>query len=246
MLSETPDAGPYLRSYDPMIMPDHLTWPEVNPARNPFDRDAAPAIIRSLSAAATVPTRPPGRSGRPEVYDWGQQQGTRWADQMSFAIVGHYGRWASGWRWGVGEADFSGGPVHAWCCPTDSMGSPEQTLGVVTESLVEWRGWLEELSERFDRFLPPLAADPADPDVWEHAVLHLVTVVVDRTCADGHWEWHCRQVLGWFLGLTAVPPERHKPLLDHSIDGRFDDFRAPSNLLILDVAERFGRAVTGR
>ncbi|MGC4807269.1 hypothetical protein [Micromonospora sp. DT233] len=163
---------------------------------------------------------------------------------MSFAIVGHYGHWASGWRWGVGEADFDGGPVHAWCCPHDSMGDPEHTLGAVTDSLIEWRGWLEELSERFDRFLPSLAAEPADPARWEQALLHLVTVVVDRTCADGGWQWHCRQVR-WFLGLAGLPSQRHEPLLDQSIAGRFEDFRTPSNLVIQDVAERFGRAVTG-
>lgn len=244
--SDVPYAEPYLPSRDPMIVPWYLTWAEVNPARQPFDPDTAPTVIRSLPPSAAVPTRPPGRSGRPEVYRWGQQQGTRWADEMSFAIVGHYGRWASGWRWGVGEADFDGGPVHAWCCPADSMGDPGQTLDVAVEALVEWRGWLEELAERFDRFLPLLAADATDPADWERAVSHLLTVVVDRTCADGGWEWHCRQVLGWFLGLAGIPSERHEPLLDRSIDGRFDTFVTPSNLLIQDVAERLGRAVTGR
>ncbi|WP_167544564.1 hypothetical protein [Micromonospora chersina] len=43
---------------------------------------------------------------------------------------------------------------------------------------------------------PSLAADPADPATWERAAFHLLAVVVDRTCADGAWEWHCRQVFG--------------------------------------------------
>ncbi|MFG3604027.1 hypothetical protein [Micromonospora chersina] len=42
--------------------------------------------------------------------------------------------------------------------------------------------------------------------------------------------------------MAGLPSERHKPLLDQSIDGRFDTFVTPSNLLIQDVAERFGAA----
>lgn len=85
-----------------------------------------------------------------------------------------------------------------------------------------------------------------DAGDWERAALHLVTVVVDRTCADGSWEGHCRQVLGWFLALAGIPSARHEPLLDRSIDDRFDTFVTPSNLLIQDVAEQLGRAVTGQ
>ncbi len=126
------------------------------------------------------------------------------------------------------------------------MGDPEHTLGVVTEALIEWRGWLEELADRFDRFLPLVVSGSADAGDWERAALHLVTVAVDRTCADGSWEGHCRQVLGWFLALAGIPSERHEPLLDRSIDDRFDTFVTPSNLLIQDVAEQLGRAVTGQ
>ncbi|MEU5528593.1 hypothetical protein ABZ744_16760 [Micromonospora chersina] len=42
--------------------------------------------------------------------------------------------------------------------------------------------------------------------------------------------------------MGELEAERHKPLLDQSIDGRFDTFATPSNLLIQDVAERFGSA----
>ncbi|MEH1057919.1 hypothetical protein V6U89_22255 [Micromonospora sp. CPCC 206171] len=245
-----PDAAPepYLRSTDPEIMPWWLTWPEVDPARHSFDRPSVPDVVRLLAPAASVPTRPPGRSGRDDVYEWGRRVGTRWADEMSVALVRHYGRWVSGWRWGVGEADLGGGPVHAWCCPADSMGSPEQTLDVVTEALVEWRGWLEELAERFGRFLPAVTDDRADValDGWERAVAHLVTVVVDRTCADGGWEHHCRQVLGWFLTVAGVPAERHAPLVEHAIGGRFDSFVAPPDRLIREVAERFAGEVERR
>ncbi|MET7804514.1 hypothetical protein [Micromonospora chersina] len=41
--------------------------------------------------------------------------------------------------------------------------------------------------------------------------------------------------------MGELEAERHKPL-DQSIDGRFDTFVTPSNLLIQDVAEPFGSA----
>ncbi|MEU5941445.1 hypothetical protein ABZ807_20190 [Micromonospora sp. NPDC047548] len=112
------------------------------------------------------------------------------------------------------------------------------TLTVVSEALIEWRGWLEELVERFDRYLPLVTDDRADValDAWERAVAHLVTVVVDRTCADGGWQHHCRQVLGWFLTLAGLPPQRHEPLVEHAIGGRFDSFVTPPDRLIRDLA----------
>jgi len=63
------------------------------------------------------------------------------------------------------------------------MSTPEATLAVVAAALVEWRGWLEDLAQRFAQFLPlPVhAGEDAVLDAWERAVAHLVTVVVDRT-----------------------------------------------------------------
>ncbi|MGI5241709.1 hypothetical protein [Dactylosporangium sp. CA-139066] len=108
-----------------------LTWPEVDPDRHPFDAAAAPAVVRALAPAAAFP----GRDATAR---------RAWADAMGSAIVGHYGRWASGWRWAVGEGDLDGGPVRAWCCFNHSITTPEATPAAVAAGLVEWRGWLEE------------------------------------------------------------------------------------------------------
>jgi hypothetical protein len=63
-------------------------------------------------------------------------------------MVERWGRWVVGWRWALDEGDFGGGPIHAWCCPRDSITSAEETLARVGAALIEWRGWLEELAER--------------------------------------------------------------------------------------------------
>ncbi|MFD0538950.1 Fic family protein [Actinomadura luteofluorescens] len=47
---------------------------------------------------------------------------------MSHALAERYGRWAVGWRWAHDEGDFDGGPVGSWCCPRDSVTTPEETL----------------------------------------------------------------------------------------------------------------------
>ncbi|MGC9665289.1 hypothetical protein ACNTMW_01900 [Planosporangium sp. 12N6] len=241
-----PDDDVPPTSTPPIIHPQLLTWSEVDPARHPFDHDAAPAVVRALPPAATVPTRPSGRAADPAVIAWSRREGDRWAKAMSAALVEHYGRWAGGWRWALDEGDFDGGPVGAWCCPRDSMTTPEATLTVVTEALREWRGWLEDLAERFPRFLPLPADAPADValDTWERAVAHLVTVVVDRTGGGSGWYRHCAQVLEWFLTAAGVPEERHDPLIDGAVGGRFESWSTPSNLVIADVAGRLAADIT--
>jgi hypothetical protein len=222
------------------IIPWSLTWPEVDPVRYTFDSVSASAVIRSLPPAAEVPSRPPGGAADSGVIWWSHDVGTAWADAMSTALVGHYGRWACGWRWSVGEGDFDGGPIRTWCCPRDSMSTPEATVAVVAAALVEWRSWLEDLSGRFGRFLPiPRGAvDDVGLEVWERAVAHLVTVVVDRTGAVSGWYRHCRQVLGWFLSAAGIPPEQHGRLLDDAIGGRFHSWSEPERLVVAEVAER--------
>ncbi|MGY0004036.1 hypothetical protein [Micromonospora sp. I033] len=223
------------------ILPWSLTWVEVDPERHPFDPATAPDVIRSLPPADAVPAPAERTALRYEAGD-------EWADAMSFAILHRYGRWATGWRYNVGEGDIGGGPVGAWCCPRHSITTPEATLTVVADALREWRAYLEDLTERFGRFLP-LVTDPAQPgdtvlDAWERAVANLVTVVVDRTGAESGWEHHCRQVLGWFLTAAGVPAARHERLIDAAIGGRFASWVTPSNLVIGEVAERLAADVT--
>ena len=238
---------PYVPEDERPVVPRSLTWPQVDPARHAFDPVAAAAVIASLPPAAEVPSRPPGRAADPEVVRW-DEVGMSWANAMSAALVGRYGRWVCGWRWSTGEGDFDGGPIGAWCCPRDSISTPEATLAVVAAALVEWRSWLEDLSERFGRFLPipPDAADDVVLDIWERAVAHLLTVVVDRTGAESGWHGHCRLVLGWFLSAAGITAEQHAKLIDDAIGGRFRSWAWPSGMEIADIAERLAHLVVGQ
>ncbi|RZU73547.1 hypothetical protein EV384_1954 [Micromonospora kangleipakensis] len=224
------------------IFPWSLTWAEVDPARHPFDPSTVPDVVRGLPAAAAVP----GRGGGDRA--WEVPGGDEWADAVSFGLVDRYGRWACGWRYSVGEGDFDCGPVGAWCCPNHSITTPDATLALVAESLVEWRRWLEDLAERFDRFLPLVTGDDAEVslDAWERAVVHVVTVVVDRTQAESAWYNHCKQVLGWFLTVAGVPDDRHDALIDAAVGGTFASWVAPSNLAIGELAERLAAEVANR
>ncbi|WP_432968413.1 hypothetical protein [Dactylosporangium sp. CA-233914] len=230
------------------IVPWSLTWPEVDPARHPFDAAAAPALVRSLPPAADVPARPAGSAANTAVIQWGHGAAKAWADAMSAALVGHYGRWACGWRWATGEGDFDGGPVHAWCCPRDSMPAPQAALDAVAAGLLEWRSWLEDLAGRFGRFLPVPAGAGEDEvlGAWERAVAHLVTAVVERTGADSGWYTHCRQVLGWFLAAAGIPAEQHTALLGEAIGGRFHSWLEPEPPVVADVSGRLARTMAER
>lgn len=226
----------------PPPSPRFLTWPDVDPARHPFDPAEAPAVVAGLPPAAAVPA-PPISSGPADlaVHRWAAEVGARWGDAMTRALVGHYGAWAGGWRWARDEGDIDGGPVGAWCCPRHSITTPEATVAAVVAGLVEWRGWLEDLAERFARFLPLPAAGPDGGDharaaACERAVAHLVTTVVDRTGAGSAWYGHCVQVLGWFLTAAGIPADRSADLAQAAVGGRFGSWVGPAEGTIAEVA----------
>ncbi|MFJ9753262.1 cell filamentation protein Fic, partial [Streptomyces chartreusis] len=106
---------------------------------------------------------------------------------MTEALVDHYGRWVLGWRWARDEGDIGGGPIGSWCCPRDSITSPEETLARVMAALCEWRAWLEALAEHFDRFRLDDVPVEDRRGVWESAAVDLVTFVVDRTSSGDAW-----------------------------------------------------------
>src|SRR5262249_36492722 len=154
---------------DKTLYPWTLTWAEVDPAQHPFDADGVFEVVASLPPATNVPSYPPPPEYRGNfIWDTAYP----WAEAMSAGLIDHYGRWAGGWGWTYGEGDLDGGPMHTWSFAAYRQPSREAKLAVVAESLMEWRRWLEDLAERFARFLPL----PADPDyaldTWERAVAH--------------------------------------------------------------------------
>ncbi|MBT2369310.1 Fic family protein [Streptomyces sp. ISL-10] len=225
------------------LWPRLLTWDEVDPARHPFDSAAAARDVRSFGPARRVPGRPDLPLGDPAMNVWSWGEAKIWADAMSYALMERYGRWVVGWRWAHDEGDFGGGPVGSWCCPRDSITTPEETLDRVVAALCEWRAWLESLAGRFEAY-------PLDPSgieeqriLWERAARNLIQHVVDRTGCGSGWYGHCRQVLTWFLSRWGVAPDIAKDLVDEAIGGRFHSWTSPDIVLIDDVAERLARAL---
>ncbi|MEU8329052.1 Fic family protein [Micromonospora sp. NPDC048839] len=225
------------------IAPRWLTWPEVDPARHPFDPTGVLDVVRSL--APPVPP-PPRWEGSVSI---GRSDAERWRETVSHALVDHYGRWANGWCWSQGEGDYDGGPGTEWCCVSHSISSPEETLALVAGSLVQWRAWLEDLAERFDRFLP-LPNPDESPDAlvvaWDVAVAQLVNLTVGRTSSDSGWYGHCKQVLSWFLVAAGLPEDRHSTLIDDAIGGRFRSWVQPSAADVADVAERLAQQLVAQ
>ncbi|WP_328396947.1 hypothetical protein [Nocardia sp. NBC_00416] len=221
-----------------------LTWDEVDPSRHPFDAAAARDTIRGLGPASAVPKRPSGGAADRRVRDWAHDAGEAWADSMTRALIEQYGRWATGWRWALDEGDFGGGPVSSWCCPADSITGAAETVARVTAALLEWRGWLEDLATRFDRY--PLAglSDPDRFQAWERGTVQLVHHVVDRTGAGDAWYRHCAQVLTWFSARWGVAGDSAQRLVDEAIGGRFGSWVGPAETVVDDIAERIARAAT--
>ncbi|WP_107459292.1 hypothetical protein [Streptomyces colonosanans] len=227
------------------FLPSALTWPEVDPRAHPFDPAAARMEIPALAPA--VPARP--RYGKDDpaslqkLSDWSWDVGAPWTEAMTRALVERYGRWVLGWRWAHDEGDIGGGPVGSWCCAAHSITEPRKTLARVASALCEWREWLEDLAERFDRY--PLGNLPPEDrqDAWERATAHLVTHVVDRTNAGDAWYGHCQQVLTWFLTRWDVTPARAAALVAEAVGGRFESWMEPEQTVVRDVAERLSASL---
>ncbi|WP_203688200.1 hypothetical protein [Catellatospora coxensis] len=213
----------------PLPHPWELSWADAETLDGVFDPDTVPVVVSGLVAASQPPSA---------QADWRLRE--LWLESISAGLVERYGRWAVGWRWSVGEGDLDGGPVGSWCCLSHSAETPEATAAGIAAALVEWREWLDDLAERFDRFLP-LPAD--DVDGWERAVAHLVTAVGDRTQYESGWYDCCKTVLGWLLEAAGIEPERRKDLLEHAVSGRFASWVEPARAVVESVAEDLARRV---
>ncbi|WP_418960511.1 Fic family protein [Streptomyces tritici] len=220
------------------LSPHSLTWDDVDPARHFFDSASASRVVRSLGPALRVPSRPDIPFGDPAMSTWVWGEGEPWADAMSHALAERYGRWALGWRWAHDEGDFDGGPVGNWCCPRDSISTPQETLDRVVAALCEWREWLESLAGWFDAYPFELTEVGDQRIVWERAARNLILHVTDRTGCGSGWHGHCRQVLTWFLSRWGVAPDRAQELVDEAIGGRFASWTGPDPALVEDVAQR--------
>ncbi|MFA7754181.1 hypothetical protein V5F01_11090 [Streptomyces sp. NRRL B-2790] len=172
------------------------------------------------------------------MISWSHGEGRAWTEAMTRALVERFGGWALGWRWAHDEGEIGGGPVGSWCCPRDSITSPDETLTKVATALCEWRAWVEDLAERFDGYR--LNSVPAEDrqHVWERAAVHLVTHVVDRTGAGDVWYGHCEQVLTWFLERWGVEAATAEALVEEAIGGRFESWTGPEPDVVDDVAQR--------
>jgi hypothetical protein len=188
------------------VAPD-LVAGRPGPARvRPRRRGRRGAPSAGCGHCSGTPARPTARDRRAVV---GHTSGAAWVRVMSTDLVDHYGPWASGWCWSIGEGDLDGGSVRAWCCAHHSITTREATLQAVGDALLDWRHWLEELSGRFVRVRPLLghATDETTRDAGQHTIAGLVTVVVERTCA----------------GLRAGPPHvilAGEPPVSRSTAGR--------------------------
>lgn len=154
---------------------------------------------------------------------------------MTLALVEHYGRWVLGWHWAMDEGG-GGGPVGSWCCPRHSITTAEETTAKVVQAVTEWRGWLEDLAERFDRYPLTGLSDSDRRHYWERGAVHLVHHVVDRTGAGAAWYRHCAQVLTWFLSRWGVAHDHAERLVDEAIGGRFNSWIEPADTVIDHVA----------
>lgn len=225
------------------LSPVFLSWDEVAPGSHPFDRGSAAQVVRSLGPAQRVPHRPDVPVSSAEMRAWCDGEAEPWADAMSHALAEAYGRWVLGWRWAHDEGDFDGGPVGSWCCPRDSITTPQETLARVAEALSEWRGWLESLSAWFEARTLDLAAADDQRILWERTARDLILHVTDRTGCGSGWYRHCRQVLTWFLSRWGVAPDVAEKLVDQAVGGRFESWTSPDLVLADAVAEKLALSV---
>jgi hypothetical protein len=205
------------------LSPRSLTWAEVDPDQHPFATEGLEALIAPL-----VPKVKPSEDDR--------EDDSRWEDAITRALVGRYGRWACGWRWARGEGSVGGGVIQAWCCPSHSLSTPEETAKRAADGLLEWRAWLELLATRFAQFSTKGHSDSTKS--LQLAAARLITDVVERTDACDAWYGHCSQVLGWYLERGGSDTARAQELIQKAIGGRFESWIAPKKSIVTQIARQ--------
>ncbi|MEV5436472.1 hypothetical protein AB0K80_10615 [Streptomyces sp. NPDC052682] len=226
--AEQPEQHPYRR----------LTWDEADPDRHPFLWDADEAAQVTSVIEQWVPG--PADDDDPWWPRW------RFTKQVTAFYVERYGRWAQDWDWSAGEGGAGGGVVGSWCCPSHSVTTPDETAARAVAALLEWRGWLEELAEKFQRLAPDRDAAP-DERSWhlERAAVRLVTLVVDRTGAESGWYGLCTLVLEWFLTSHGLDSAAARAAVADAVGGRFASWTRPGQRLVDSVGEDLATGVTG-
>ncbi|MFF1834779.1 hypothetical protein ACFVXE_11320 [Streptomyces sp. NPDC058231] len=177
------------------------------------------------------------------AVDAEQGEKSRFTSEATRLLVSRYGRWACGWDWEVRN----GGAVTGWCCSSHSVGDPAETAARVVACLLEWRDWLEDMANRFERLAPPPEADAEDRS-WhlERAAIRLVTTVVDHTGAESGWHNLCCAVLTWFLSSAGLGPEDAQRAVEAAIGGRFRSWSAPTRTVLDTVGQDLAVSLTGR
>ncbi|MGC4094093.1 MAG: hypothetical protein QM756_40525 [Polyangiaceae bacterium] len=218
------------------LMPFTLTWAEVDPKEHAFDAADVVQLVRPLI--------PVGHRvlGRAKANRFAHDDA--WEDAITQALVERFGRWACGWRWAGDEGSIGGGPVHLWCCPAHSLGTPDETAERVSAALGDWRGWLEQLATKFEQLAPDAQSDTRAS--FERATVQLVNLVVARTSAGDAWYNHCAQVLGWYLQRCGAPSEEAYGLVKAAIGGRFESWCEPPANVTAEIAVRVARGATER
>lgn len=196
-----------------MSSPLDLSWAEVDPAAHPFDPGTVPEVVRSVA--------PPG----PPTWEW--------SVAVTEALVDRWGTWVCGWRssiTGDGWWDWPSPPVRT-----------ERTLTRTAELVVEWRSWLEELAELFDRHLPIPAAPEESRATWERAFTELIVAAVGDGSDIDCWQGPCMMAARWLCEAAGVP-ERGQPVHD-LLNELFPDWWVPTSAEIAGVAEAAARQV---
>ncbi|WP_051710932.1 hypothetical protein [Streptomyces sp. NRRL S-350] len=214
-------------------MPRLLPWSAVDPGQQGFTWSSEEEAEVTAEVLALFPPV-------------GSADGFDFVCQVTDFLVARYGRWACGWHWAVGEGG-NGGVVQSWCCHGHSLrDGPEASAAIVVASLLEWRDWLEELAERFVELAPATDADAEDRS-WhvQRAATRLVTLAVDRTCAEDSWYGLCERVLTWYLSSAGMAGEEAAELVKGAIGGRFKSWAVPSCTTVDAVVEDLALGVTG-
>ncbi|WP_329455696.1 hypothetical protein [Streptomyces sp. NBC_01497] len=210
-------------------MPDRFLhepyWSRMDPARHPFDREAAPDEVRAMYLAVSEAEAEQGAEADPDAFPR--------------AVVERYGHWAAWWP---AEAEGEGDSEDQGAILRDLPPAGTDLDGQVrryTAGLLQWRDWLEELAGLYAGFAPPDGAD--DEEVRrcrERGVAPLVAKVAERARAGSAdtWVHSCGHPLAWFLESTGVPARYAEDFADRVLDRYFQDWVAPDEVAVARVA----------
>lgn len=233
------------------VLHRELSWFDIEPSKNPFDRRDAEEYLTELLSGDLDPV-PCGetihiirqeeiaKAGSTSYYSGYIDD---WMKVLTLRLVKKFGVWAKYWDWTSGEGSHGGGPVTGWCCVEHSMKDLYTAKHSIVSGLAEWRSWLEQMEYVFLRY--KLGEEKLDEKTWTTVFSEIITRTLETTGAEDAWYGFAYTNLHWALEKAGIADGSiRQRMIEESQDGKWESWVEISKEQIENTAKSLAQKTT--